>query len=225
MPGRWRPLPRRPRPRPSRKPPPRRRDGRRWTSPSSTGWPAIPSGPRPTQLLAMLVPEGAAPARPPIAGRLGPRARGAAGAGGGLAADAAADAAQTWTASRRSARRCSGHPAAPVAVLAAYLVGTLVFFPITLLLGATALLFPAPIAIVYCLAGALSAASTTYGIGRLVGRFRPRWLQRPRLLRVGRQLRRRGIAGRDRRADAAGRETSRSSTSPPARSASGSATT
>ena len=40
--------------------------------------------------------------------------------------------------------------------------------------------------------GALSAASTTYGIGRLVGRFRPRWLQRPRLMRVSRQLRRRG---------------------------------
>ena len=42
-------------------------------------------------------------------------------------------------------------------MLAAYLVGTLVFFPITLLLGATALVFPAPIAIVYCLVGALSA--------------------------------------------------------------------
>ena len=41
--------------------------------------------------------------------------------------------------------------------------------------------------------GALSASCTTYGIGRLVGRFRPRWLQRPRLLRISRQLRRRGI--------------------------------
>ena len=78
-------------------------------------------------------------------------------------------------------------------MLGAYLVGTLVFFPITLLLGATALLFPAPTAIVYCLVGALSAAVTTYGIGRLVGRFRPRWLEQPRLLRVRRQLRRRGI--------------------------------
>ena len=85
------------------------------------------------------------------------------------------------------------HPSAPFAVLAAYLVGTLVFFPITLLLAATALVFPAPVAIAYCLGGGLSAATTTYGIGRLLGRFRPRWLQRPRLVRVGRQLRRRGV--------------------------------
>ena len=87
----------------------------------------------------------------------------------------------------------SGHPAAPLVVLAAYLGGTLVLFPITVLLGATALLFPAPLAIAYCLGGALSAAATTYGIGRLVGRFRPRWLEGPRLQRVSRQLRRRGI--------------------------------
>jgi membrane protein YqaA with SNARE-associated domain len=52
---------------------------------------------------------------------------------------------------------------------------------------------PRPTAIVYCLVGRLSAACTTYGIGRLVGRFRPRWLEQPRLLRIRRQLRRRGI--------------------------------
>src|SRR5262249_59364545 len=84
-------------------------------------------------------------------------------------------------------------PAAPFAVLGAYLGGTLFFFPITPLLGATALVFPAPIAFVYCLVGALSASVTTYGIGRLVGRFRPRWLERPRIKRLGQQLRRRGI--------------------------------
>jgi uncharacterized membrane protein YdjX (TVP38/TMEM64 family) len=90
-------------------------------------------------------------------------------------------------------RTIAGHPAAPFAVLGAYLVGTLVFFPITLLLGGTALLFPAPTAIVYCMTGAMSAAVMTYGIGRLVGRFRPRWLERPRLQRIGQQLRRRGM--------------------------------
>jgi phospholipase D1/2 len=90
-------------------------------------------------------------------------------------------------------RSVSGHPAAPFAVFAAYLGGTLVFFPITLLLGGTALLFPAPAAIAYCMTGAMAAAMTTYGIGRLVGRFRPRWLERPRLQRISRQLRRRGM--------------------------------
>jgi len=85
------------------------------------------------------------------------------------------------------------HPAAPVAVLGAYIGGTLVFFPITLLLGATALLFPAGTAILYCMTGALSAAVMTYGIGRLVGRFRPRWLKSPRVQRISRQLQRRGM--------------------------------
>jgi len=87
----------------------------------------------------------------------------------------------------------SQHPAAPFAVLATYLIATLFFFPITPLLGATALVFPAPTAFAYCMVGTLSAAMTTYGIGRLVGRFRPRWLQRPRVKRVSRQLQRRGI--------------------------------
>ncbi len=86
----------------------------------------------------------------------------------------------------------ASHPAAPAIVLAGYVTGALVFFPITLLLGATALLFPAPTAVVYCLGGALSSAATTYAIGRMVGRFRPRWLAGPRAARVHNQLHRRG---------------------------------
>ena len=55
-------------------------------------------------------------------------------------------------------------------------------------------MFPAPIAIVYCMGGALAAAATTYGIGRLVGTLPARaGSERPRLLRVSRQLRRRGM--------------------------------
>ena len=151
-----------------------------------------PERPAPDQLLAMLVPEGM---RPPVRRSL---------VGWGLVVAAVVALVAAWRLTplrglldveRIAAlgRTLAGHPAAPLVVLAAYLVGTVVFFPITVLLGATALLFPAPIAIVYCLVGALSASTTTYGIGRLVGRFRPRWLQRPRLLRVSRQLRRRGM--------------------------------
>ncbi|HEY7374961.1 MAG TPA: VTT domain-containing protein [Polyangia bacterium] len=151
-----------------------------------------PEQPAPDELLSMLVPEGL---RPPVRRSL---------VGWGLVVAAVLALVAVWRLTplrtlldvdRVAAlgRTLSRHPAAPFAVLGAYLGGTLLFFPITPLLGATALVFPAPLAFAYCLGGALSAAVTTYGIGRLVGRFRPRWLERPRIKRVSRQLRRRGI--------------------------------
>jgi phosphatidylserine/phosphatidylglycerophosphate/cardiolipin synthase-like enzyme/uncharacterized membrane protein YdjX (TVP38/TMEM64 family) len=151
-----------------------------------------PEQPAPDQLLAMLVPEGM---RPPVRRSL---------VGWGLVIAAVVGLVAVWRLTPLRSlmdvekiaalgQRLSGHPAAPFGVLGAYLVGTLVFFPITLLLGGTALLFPVPLAIAYCMGGALAAACANYGIGRLVGRFRPRWLQRPRLMRLARQLRRRGI--------------------------------
>jgi uncharacterized membrane protein YdjX (TVP38/TMEM64 family) len=151
-----------------------------------------PEQPAPDELLAMLVPEGL---RPPVRRSL---------VGWGLVVAAVIALVAAWRLTPLRAllsvervaalgRTLSQHPAAPLAVLAAYLGGTLVFFPITPLLGATALVFPAPAAFGYCMGGALSASVTTYGIGRLVGRFRPRWLERPRIRRVSRQLRRRGM--------------------------------
>jgi phosphatidylserine/phosphatidylglycerophosphate/cardiolipin synthase-like enzyme/uncharacterized membrane protein YdjX (TVP38/TMEM64 family) len=90
-------------------------------------------------------------------------------------------------------RRLRGHPAAPLLVLAGYLTGALVLFPITLLLTATALVFPPLAAFTYSLFGALAGAVTTYGIGRLLGRRNLRWLRGPRLTRVRDQLQRRGL--------------------------------
>jgi phosphatidylserine/phosphatidylglycerophosphate/cardiolipin synthase-like enzyme/uncharacterized membrane protein YdjX (TVP38/TMEM64 family) len=151
-----------------------------------------PEQPAPDQLLAMIVPE---PLRPPVR-------RSLVGWGIFIAALVALVAVWRLTPLRTLldvervvalGRSVSGHRAAPFAVFAAYVGGTLVFFPITLLLGGTALLFPAPTAIAYCMIGAMSAAMTTYGIGRLVGRFRPRWLERPRLQRISHQLHRRGM--------------------------------
>jgi phospholipase D1/2 len=84
-------------------------------------------------------------------------------------------------------------PAAPAIAVAAYLVGGLVLFPITVLLAATALVFPPGTAIGVCLVGTLAGAAETYGLGRLLGRFRPGALEHPRFLRFERQLRRRGI--------------------------------
>jgi phosphatidylserine/phosphatidylglycerophosphate/cardiolipin synthase-like enzyme/uncharacterized membrane protein YdjX (TVP38/TMEM64 family) len=85
------------------------------------------------------------------------------------------------------------HPFAPAAAIAAYLVGGLVFFPITLMLAATAFVFPPAAAIPISLAGVLASAAETYGLGRLVGRFRGDWLRGPRTARLEAQLRRRGI--------------------------------
>ena len=102
-----------------------------------------PEQPAPDQLMAMLVPEGL---RPPVRRSL---------VGWGLVIAAVVAVVAAWrltplrallSADRVAAlgHAIADHPAAPLAVLGAYLVGTLVFFPITLLLGATALLFPAP---------------------------------------------------------------------------------
>jgi uncharacterized membrane protein YdjX (TVP38/TMEM64 family) len=85
------------------------------------------------------------------------------------------------------------HPAAPAIALGAYLVGGLVLFPITILLAATALVFPPATAIGVCFVGTLAGAAETYAIGRLLGRYRPGWLEHPRFLRFERQLRRRGL--------------------------------
>jgi phosphatidylserine/phosphatidylglycerophosphate/cardiolipin synthase-like enzyme/uncharacterized membrane protein YdjX (TVP38/TMEM64 family) len=84
------------------------------------------------------------------------------------------------------------HPFAPAGAIAAYLVGGLVFFPITLMLAATAIVFPPGPAIALSLAGVLASAAETYGLGRLAGRFRPGWLRGPRAARLQAQLQRRG---------------------------------
>ncbi len=90
-------------------------------------------------------------------------------------------------------RRLASYPAAPVWMLGGYLLGGLIFFPITVLLGATALVFDPLPAIAYCLTGTLASAAVTYWIGRLIGRFRAGWLRGPRLTRFENQLRKRGM--------------------------------
>ena len=89
-------------------------------------------------------------------------------------------------------RALRGHPYAPLGAIAAYLVGGLVFFPITLMLAATAIVFRPGPAIAISLCGVLASAAETYGLGRLVGRFRAGWLRGPRMARLQAQLHRRG---------------------------------
>ncbi len=90
-------------------------------------------------------------------------------------------------------RALAEHRAAPLLVLGGYIAGSLVLFPITLMLSATALVFQPPLSVVYCLAGALAGATVTYGLGRLMRRGPDRWLRGPRMQQIRRQLRRRGV--------------------------------
>jgi uncharacterized membrane protein YdjX (TVP38/TMEM64 family) len=89
--------------------------------------------------------------------------------------------------------RLSHRPDATLLVLGAYLAGALLLFPMTLLLGATALVFDPARALALGLGGALAAAAMTYGIGRLLARRGARWLDGPRVAHWRARLARRGI--------------------------------
>ena len=62
-----------------------------------------------------------------------------------------------------------GHPAAPLFVIAIYLVGSLVFFPITILTLATVFAFGPLWGNLYALSGWLLASAQGYFLGRLIG--------------------------------------------------------
>jgi phospholipase D1/2 len=87
----------------------------------------------------------------------------------------------------------SASRAAPALVVAVFVVGGLVLFPVDPLLAATALVFAPARTLPLGLAGALCSALVLYPIGRLVGRGWPAWLERPRAARVRARLRRRGV--------------------------------
>jgi phospholipase D1/2 len=65
-------------------------------------------------------------------------------------------------------------PAAPYIIVAAYLLGSLVLFPITLLTAATILTFGPIAGNIYSLVGWLLSAALGYGLGKLLGRD---WMQ------------------------------------------------
>jgi phospholipase D1/2 len=69
-----------------------------------------------------------------------------------------------WAVSLRS------NPARPFIILGAYLVGSIVSVPITVLIFATSLVFGPVMGIVYSFVGCLLGAITTYAIGYFLGR-------------------------------------------------------
>lgn len=93
----------------------------------------------------------------------------------------------------RGGHALAAHPASFVLVVGAYLAGSLLFFPVTLMLTATALVFEPARALVYGLSGAVAGAALTWGVGRVVGGYRPRWLERPAVERVRKAFERRGL--------------------------------
>jgi phosphatidylserine/phosphatidylglycerophosphate/cardiolipin synthase-like enzyme/uncharacterized membrane protein YdjX (TVP38/TMEM64 family) len=78
--------------------------------------------------------------------------------------------------------------AAPLLVTLAYVAGTLVMIPITLLITATALIFEPWLSFFYAVTGSLGAATISYGIGRLIGRDAIRRIGGNRVNRISKRL-------------------------------------
>ncbi len=85
-------------------------------------------------------------------------------------------------------------PATPVLVLAAYLVASLVAFPITLVVVATAFAFDPWIAVAYAVIGSVLGAAVTFCLGRMLGRRTVRRLASTRLDELSRRLGRGGVS-------------------------------
>jgi uncharacterized membrane protein YdjX (TVP38/TMEM64 family) len=90
-------------------------------------------------------------------------------------------------------RALAASPRAAWLVLGVYVGLGLLFFPMTPLLAATALVFEPWRALGLGLAGALTSAAVGYAMGRIVGRYRPRWVEGQRFAPLRARLRRRGI--------------------------------
>jgi phosphatidylserine/phosphatidylglycerophosphate/cardiolipin synthase-like enzyme/uncharacterized membrane protein YdjX (TVP38/TMEM64 family) len=81
----------------------------------------------------------------------------------------------------------------PFIILSAFVAGSLVMFPVTLLILATAFAFGPVNGILYSLAGCLLASLTTYGIGRWLGQDKVSRLSGSRVKRLSRRLARHGV--------------------------------
>ena len=82
----------------------------------------------------------------------------------------------------------------PAAVLAAFVVGSLLVFPLSILVAATGLIYGTVWGFVYSLAGTLLAAAATYWVGRALGREAVVRHGGERLNRLARVLARRGVS-------------------------------
>lgn len=93
----------------------------------------------------------------------------------------------------RFGTRVASSPFAGLAVVAIFVLASLVVAPFTLLVVVTALVFTPGLAFLYAMAGAAAAAMTNYAIGARLGWRLVRRLAGARLNRLGRKLADRGI--------------------------------
>jgi uncharacterized membrane protein YdjX (TVP38/TMEM64 family) len=81
----------------------------------------------------------------------------------------------------------------PAVVMGIYVVGGMLMIPVTLMLGATGIVFSPVIGTLYALAGCLLSGLTTYAVGAKVGRDTIRKLSGKRSARLSRRLADNGI--------------------------------
>jgi len=84
-------------------------------------------------------------------------------------------------------------PLLPVGVLGAYVVGGLIMVPVTVLIGAAAVIFPPYLAVIYAFAGSLLSSMAAYFIGAGFGRQMVRKLAGKRLNHLSKRLSRQGV--------------------------------
>jgi phosphatidylserine/phosphatidylglycerophosphate/cardiolipin synthase-like enzyme/uncharacterized membrane protein YdjX (TVP38/TMEM64 family) len=84
-------------------------------------------------------------------------------------------------------------PSAPFIVIALFIAGGVMVFPVLLLIAATAATFGPWLGFAYAGAGALASALVTYGLGVLLGRQAIDGVLGPRLNRIRRSIARRGV--------------------------------
>jgi uncharacterized membrane protein YdjX (TVP38/TMEM64 family) len=97
------------------------------------------------------------------------------------------DTVATWVVSVRN------HPARPIIIMAAYVVGSLLLLPITVLIMATAVVFGPILGSAYSFAGSLLAAAVTYAVGYFLGKDFIRQITGPKWKRVERKISQTGI--------------------------------
>jgi phospholipase D1/2 len=85
------------------------------------------------------------------------------------------------------------NPARPLIILITYVVGSLVMFPVTILILATALVFGPLLGSAYSFAGCLLGAAVTYAVGYVVGKDLVQRLLGRKWKRVERELGKSGV--------------------------------
>jgi phospholipase D1/2 len=98
-----------------------------------------------------------------------------------------------WDTMTTLAARVRESDGAPFIVISAYVVGSLVMFPVTVMIVVTAFTFGPASGFFYSLAGCVLAGTATYGIGRALGRDTVSRLAGSRVNRLSRRLAEHGV--------------------------------